>query len=192
MDAVFAIAITLPIVELTPPTVTPQRDLATGYRDMGPGFAAYFLGFVAIGVFWNYSHFGSKLLKRTDHGFNLLTLLFLACVSLTPFPAKPFIEHYADPANADAAALIYGCALSAPTLAWFARWCWGYPRGLYDDRLSRRYVRTMTARWAAAAAVALGGIAQLAFGLSESGLATVVLALTSFLLPPVEPFDKEA
>ena len=83
MDAVFAIAITLPIVQLTPPATAPNHALATAYRQLVPEFVAYALGFVVIGVFWNYSHFGSKLLKKSDHGFNLLTLLFLAFVSLT-------------------------------------------------------------------------------------------------------------
>ena len=74
MDGVFAIAITLPIVQLTPPTVAPGRDLAAAYRSLKPEFVSYMLGFIVIRLFWNYSHFSSKLLRRTDHGFNLLTI----------------------------------------------------------------------------------------------------------------------
>ena len=71
-----------------------------------PERVSYARGFVVIGVLWNLSHFGEKLLRSSDHGFDLLTLLFLACVSLTPFPVLPYVDHFNDPANVGAAALM--------------------------------------------------------------------------------------
>ena len=189
IDGVFAIAITLPIFQLTPPMVGPERDLAAAYRQLIPELVSYSLGFVVIGAFWNLSHFGAKLLRRSDHGFNLLTLLFLACVSLTPVPARPYVDHFNDPVNVGVAALVYGSVLTAPSGVWFIRWCWGLSRGLYHPELARRYVRVMTIRSAAAVLVALAGVVQLLLGYPRAGLATVALATASFLLPPSEPFD---
>ena len=181
MDCVFSIAITLPIVQLTPPTVGPGLDLAGAYRQLAPQFVAYLLDFAVIGLFWNYSHFGSKLLKRTDHGYNLLTPVFLACVSLTPVPARPWVDHARDPANARAAALVYGSALAAPTAVWFIHWYWGISRGLYHPELSRRYVRAMTARYAGGDRVRPG----------RRRAALLRPATASFLLPPSRPFHSD-
>ena len=191
IDAVFAIAITLPIVQLAAPSVGPGKDLAAGYRQMLPEIIAYGLGFIVIGLFWNYSHFGARFLRRTDHGFNLLTLLFLACVSLTPLPARPYVEHFDDPANVGTAALVYGCCLAAPSIVWFVRWRWGVWRGLYDSELSERYVAKITLRYATAAAVALAGVVQLFAGYPSLGLLTVAVATASFVLPPSRPFMRK-
>ncbi|GJG89382.1 hypothetical protein tb265_45630 [Gemmatimonadetes bacterium T265] len=187
MDGRFAIAITLPVVQLTPPAVCPGRDLAAAYRGLAPECVAYLLGFVVIGVFWNHSHSGATLLKKTDHGFNLLTFLLLACVSLAPFPARPYVAHVDDPANVGAAALVYGCVLAAPSVVWFVRWCWGVSRGLYDPALAGRSVRAMTIRYAAATLVVLLGVVLLLLGHPAGGLAAVGLATASFLLPPRRP-----
>ena len=121
IDGVFAIAITLPVVRLEAPKVAIGGDLAAAFGRLAPEYVTYGLSFTVIGLYWTYSHFSAQLLRRSDHGFNLLTLLFLASVSLTPFPAQPYVEHVADPANVRSAALLYGGLLSVPSAVWLAR-----------------------------------------------------------------------
>ena len=86
-DAVLAIAITLPVVDLHAPKPA-EGDLATAYLKLAPEYAAYALSVVLIGLYWAHSHFSGKLLRRTDHGFNLFSIGFLAAVSITPIPLK--------------------------------------------------------------------------------------------------------
>ena len=84
MDAVLAIAITLPVVELHAPK--PEAgDLAAAYLKLAPEYGAYVLSVILIGLYWAHSHFSGKLLEKTDHGYNLLSIGFLAAVSITPF-----------------------------------------------------------------------------------------------------------
>ncbi|WP_277668055.1 TMEM175 family protein [Novosphingobium lindaniclasticum] len=92
MDAVLAIAITLPVTELHAPGPT-DGDLAAAYLKLAPEYAAYALSVILIGLYWASSHITGKLLQKTDHGYNLLSIGFLAAVSITPFPARPLIEH---------------------------------------------------------------------------------------------------
>lgn len=61
-------------------------DLAAAYLKLAPDYAAYVLSVILIGLYWAHSHFSGKLLEKTDHGYNLLTIGFLAAVSITHFP----------------------------------------------------------------------------------------------------------
>lgn len=67
MDAVLAIAITLPVVELHAPKKA-DGDLAAAYLKLAPDYAAYALSVILIGLYWASSHFTGKLLQKTDHG----------------------------------------------------------------------------------------------------------------------------
>lgn len=120
-DAVLAIAITLPVVELHAPQPA-EGSLAAGYLKLAPEYAAYALSVVLIGLYWAHNHFSGKLLQKTDHGYNLLSIGFLAAVSITPFPARPLVEHFAGDAEKKTAALVYLGVAAAPATWWFARW----------------------------------------------------------------------
>jgi uncharacterized membrane protein len=135
-DAVLAIAMTLPVVDLKAPNVPVGGDLAGAYMALGPQYVAYALSVVVIGLYWVHSHFSGKIVMKTDHGFNLLSVLFLASVSVTPFPSRPFVEHVRDPPNVHEAALVYGAVLTLPSLAWLTRWVYAVRRGLLDPRLA--------------------------------------------------------
>ncbi len=184
MDGVFAIAITLPIVRLVVPNIAIGGDLAGAFGRLAPEYVTYGLSFIVIGLYWTYSHFSAQLLKHSDHGYNLLTLLFLASVSLTPFPAQPYVEHFRDPANIRAAALLYGGMLSVPTAVWLARWQWGLSRHLYHDDLARSYVRHVTMRYAITCVACLLGWFVIVLDYPRIGMAMIGIANLGFLVPP--------
>jgi len=106
MDAVLAIAITLPVTELHAPEPT-DGDLAAAYLKLAPEYAAYALSVILIGFYWASSHFTGKLPQKTDHGYNLLSIGFLAAVSITPFRARPLVEHLGGDAESTTATLWY-------------------------------------------------------------------------------------
>ena len=187
IDAVLAVAITLPVVELQPPRPDPAHTLAQQYAALGPEYATYGLTFLVIGIYWGYSHFSGKLWEKTDHVFNLLTLVFLACVSVTPFPTRPLVEHFNDAANIHTAALVYAAVLTAPALAWTIRWVYGVRRGLLSGHLAPDYVRTLATKYVASAGLCLLGLAITAFASWQAGLAIVGLVTLQFLLPPMAP-----
>ena len=190
-DAVLAIAITLPVVDLKAPETKPGGDLAAAFAGLGSHYAAYALSWAVIGLYWGYSHFSGKITKKTDHGYNLLTLLFLAALSLTPFPTRPFVEHFDDPASGRVAALVYSGALTAPTIIWFARWRYAVWRGLLDPRLAPDYVGGVTWRYARTTIACILGLALAAIGRWEIGMAVIAIATLSYLLPPMAPRYKE-
>jgi len=187
-DAVLAIAITLPVAELHAPQPEDGR-LAAGYLDLAPEYAAYVLSVVLIGLYWAHSHFSGKLLQKTDHGYNLLSIGFLAAVSITPFPARPLFEHLSGDADSQTAALVYLGVAAAPASWWFVRWQYAMIKCLPDPRLTDAYLRRLTTKYGITAL--LYWIAfVIAFWSWRSGLLAAALITLSYLVPAARPEYK--
>lgn len=185
-DAIFAIAITLPVTDLKSPRVGPNGDLAAAYAAMRPDYIAYGLSVTVIGLYWAYSHFSGKIFLKTDHGFNLLTVVFLALVSVTPFPARSFVEHLGD-ANARTAACVYTALLAAPSVAWTLRWLYGTSRGLLDPALTPQYLRKLTVKYVATSAFMVLAFVLALAGAWQVGAGIAALATLLHVLPPAKP-----
>ena len=100
-DGVMAIAITLLILDIKvphPPGATSTNLLEELLR-LWPSYFALVLSFVMIGIYWANHHYVFKLFKKTDHGLNLLNLLFLLCISFLPFPTDVLGNYALDGAN---------------------------------------------------------------------------------------------
>jgi uncharacterized membrane protein len=84
-DAVFAIAMTLLVLELKPPVAESGPDLIAALRAMSGHFTAFTMSFALAGVFW-VAHMNT--LRRLEH-FDWPTvwanLVFLFAVTLIPF-----------------------------------------------------------------------------------------------------------
>jgi uncharacterized membrane protein len=90
-DAVFAIALTLLVVEVgVPETIQGAGDdpavLLNAFGDRAPLIAAFFLGCFVIGSYWAAHHRFMARLGAVDRGFVALTVVYLTFVALLPFP----------------------------------------------------------------------------------------------------------
>lgn len=184
-DAVLAIAITLPVVELHAPKPE-EGNLAAAYFKLAPDYAAYGLSVMLIGVYWAHSHFSGKLLEKTDHGYNLLSIGFLAAVSITPFPARPLIEHLGGDAESTTAAIWYLGLAAAPATWWFLRWVYATARGLPNRRLTEAYLRRLTIKYGLTAAAYWSALG-LAFWNWRVGLIAAGIVTLSYIIPPAKP-----
>lgn len=189
-DAVLAIAITLPVTELHAPQPE-EGDLAAAYLKLIPEYAAYALSVVFIGLYWAHSHFSGKLLKKTDHGFNLLTVGFLAAVSITPFPSRPLIEHLAGDPQSKAATLVYLGVAASPATWWFLRWIYAVRRKLTDPHLTEGYLKHLTLKYGLTAS-AFWAAFILAFWSWRAGLVAAVVVTLSYVVPAARPMYKVA
>ncbi len=187
-DAVLAIAITLPVVELHAPKPD-DGDLAAGYLKLAPEYGAYGLSVILIGLYWTHSHFSGKLLQKTDHGYNLLSIGFLAAVSVTPFPARPLIEHLAGDAESRTAALMYLGIAAAPSTWWFVRWLYATAKALPDSRLTDAYLSRVTVKYGLTAGAFWLAFA-LAFWNERVGLFVAALTTLVYVIPPASPTFK--
>jgi uncharacterized membrane protein len=90
-DGVFAIAITLLIIEVSLPEG--HGPLAERLLDAWPSYVAYLISFVTIGIMWANHHGIFQLIDRTTHGLVVANLLLLLLVAFIPFPTKILGEH---------------------------------------------------------------------------------------------------
>ena len=144
-DAVFAIAFTLPVVELKIPE--PGPGFGERLLDLWPSYLEYALSALVIGIYWVQHHFSGAIYRTTGHHFLLATMLFLAAIGFIAFPTRAFAEHIQDPAAREAGAIFYTCALAAIAAAWLLKWQTGCWTGDVDDRLDRNYVRRLTRKY---------------------------------------------
>jgi uncharacterized membrane protein len=95
-DGVFAIAMTLLVLELKvpdlPKTAT-SSDIWRALAEHGVSFFAFTLTFMLAGIFWMIHHTFFHYLKHATASLAVLSLVFLMFVSLLPFSASMFATY---------------------------------------------------------------------------------------------------
>ncbi len=93
-DGVFAIAITLLVLDLkVPKDTTTSAELARALVAQWPSYFAFLTSFATIGIMWINHHRLFTLIRRSDHILNLLNMLLLLGVTVTPFPTSLLAEY---------------------------------------------------------------------------------------------------
>ena len=90
-DAVFAIAITILVLDLrVPERAGPDvaRALASGMVRLIPKFVSYGISFWIIGIYWFVHHRLFSHIRRWDEGLIWLNFLFLFWIAFLPFPVS--------------------------------------------------------------------------------------------------------
>src|SRR4026207_689601 len=158
-DAVFAIALTLLIVETKVPG---SPDGPHGYSDLARAMAeqwrehlALVLCYIVIGAYWLQHHYSGRIYAKTDHWFGAINLVFLLAIVVLPYPIRVWCFHLGTGFEPVASlTLVAGLALTACT--WMAKWFYGMPgRRVMDERLAPRFLPQMAPRLRRATAVQL-------------------------------------
>jgi uncharacterized membrane protein len=84
-DAVFAIVLTLLVLELRPPTGATAAEQAAGVREMAPRLFAFALSFAIVGIFWLAHMSTTRRVARFDWPTAVINLVFLLPICLVPF-----------------------------------------------------------------------------------------------------------
>jgi len=147
-DGVFAIAITLLIIEVGVPHVDANGSLAEALRDLWPSYFGFALSFLTVGVMWLNHHGMFRDIERTDHTLNVLNLLLLLCISFVPFPTAVLAAFMRDDDNALAATLAYGLTFTITAVLFNALWLHASRgRRLIDEHVSDERLRSRTRRY---------------------------------------------
>jgi TMEM175 potassium channel family protein len=145
-DGVFAIAITLLIIEVPVPEVEGSESLADALLEQWPSYFAYVLSFVVIGVMWINHHWLFRDVARTDQKVLILNLLLLLAIAFVPFPTAVLAEYMREDEQQLAATLAYGGTFAVIAILWNTLWAYVRNAGLLLPSLSRARIATITRR----------------------------------------------
>ena len=109
-DGVFAIAITLLVLDLDVPE-SAFSHLLRGFADQWPAYLAYTTSFVTIGGIWMLHHGVFRRLRYANNAIMRVNLVLLMAVSFLPFPTRLVAQAIASSSAERAAVLIYGASL---------------------------------------------------------------------------------
>jgi len=120
-DGVFAIAITLLVLELRRPPVSEADNLAAALAAEWPSYLAFLTSFLIILVIWLNHHNLFALIHRSDRTFLLLNGMLLLVTSFVPFPTALVAEHLLGP-GATVAMAVYSATGIGIALSFNAVW----------------------------------------------------------------------
>lgn len=104
-DGVFAIVITLLVLELKVPEHLPEGGLLEILPTLLPAFLGHIISFVLVGMFWVGHHNMFLAIKRHDRALLWLNNFFLLAIATMPFFAGLLAHHTTDQASMIAYAL---------------------------------------------------------------------------------------
>lgn len=119
-DAVFAIVITLLVLELKVPHLTEHTEPALRHAlvELLPRVAGFVISFLIIGLMWIEHHRIFRYIADYDGGLLWRNLLLLLCVSFVPFPTALFSENFWSRTAFILYTASFGCVATAKFLIW--------------------------------------------------------------------------
>ncbi|MGI8469162.1 MAG: TMEM175 family protein [Pyrinomonadaceae bacterium] len=192
-DGVFAIAITLLVLEIKVPELQNGISLGRELLNLWTSYFGYVFSFLMIGIYWANHHYIFQLYKKTDHGFILVNLFFLMCISFLPFPTAVLARYIDDSQWQQTAIVFYAFGLFLPAFSWMLAWLYGSrrKRGLLDEKLDESFIGYSTRIFVVSFAVSLSAV-LLALWNGIAGLILCVGLSLLYLLPPKKPVYREA
>jgi TMEM175 potassium channel family protein len=121
---VFAIIITLLVLEIHVPELTQGHTLTEALAEVRPSFYAFAVSFILAGMYWVGHRDLFALIRRTDRGLVWLNILYLLPLCLRPFSAGLLGRYEREPT----ALHIYGLVLVAIAVMRVAIWLYGTSR----------------------------------------------------------------
>jgi uncharacterized membrane protein len=136
-DGVFAIVLTLLVLDLHAPIASSDAQLLDDLEGLLPSLLAFVISFAVVGIFWYGHHMESHWIRRSDRVHLGLTLLLLLTICFVPFSAALLGRNQRLPI----AASIYGLNLCAAGLLRYTHWSYATSgRRLVDPRIDPAFV----------------------------------------------------
>jgi uncharacterized membrane protein len=176
-DAVFAIVITLLILDIRAPDV--QHFTFSALSTVGAQVFAFVLSFVMVGMYWVAHHNMGTFLKGVDRTLLWINLILLLTIVFIPFSTAVLGRHLGD----RDAVILYGLNLLFVNIAGTAFWIYGGTNSqLRTDDVSNAFVFKWARRHAIPNSACVLGVALAQW---HTGISLLLYAfpLLYFILP---------
>jgi uncharacterized membrane protein len=184
-DGVFAIAMTLIVLEIHVPDAGPirsEQDLWNALLTLGPRLVTYFLSFLTLGIFWSGQQTQLNLSATPDRDYTWLQLAFLATVALMPFSTSLLAEFI----TFRLALLLYWANIFLLGLLLYIAWIYAMRKGLVTKEATPLVSRLLKRRIIVAQSLYAFG-ALLCFINPLLSIAFIVLIQLNFAIAPRIP-----
>ena len=173
-DGIFAVAMTLLILDVKVPIGAHATGLAHELLALWPKCLSYLISFVMLGVYWVGHHAQFHLIRHTNRILLWINILFMMTISFVPF-STALLSTYP---HERLAILVYGGNLILIGLILYGHWSYATRgRRLVDRELDARVIRFAGRR-------VLIGPALFALAIAASFF-TTALSLVMFLCAPL-------
>jgi uncharacterized membrane protein len=139
-DGLFAIAMTLLVVDLAVPVLhSPDSvtELADKLNDDTAKFVSFFISFAVIGRYWMAHHTFVAALTRVDRALIGLNLLYLGFIAFLPFPTALLGEYFSNPLSVT----IYAVNVAIVSGMEVVLFSWAQNHDLLEKKLPRDVYR---------------------------------------------------
>ena len=179
-DAVFAITITLLVLEIRPPA--DDGDLLHGLLALWPSYLAYAVTFLFIGQVWANHHVVFDHVRVADRVVLLLNTVLLMVVAFLPFATSVLAGAMRSGDGQRTAVAFYAIAFDVTALTFNAVWRYARRHRLLSDALGSAGATAITRRFQLALAWLAAG-ALLGALVPVLGVAVIVAFNALYWLP---------
>jgi uncharacterized membrane protein len=144
-DGVFAIAITLLVLDIAVPA-SAEKHLLRSVVDLWPSYLGYVVSFSTIGAMWLGHNAITEYLDHADATFVRLNLLFLLFVAFLPLPTRLFADFIERESSERVAVTIYGISLLLTASLLTALWRYARRMKLVRPDLNDEEIQFLTQR----------------------------------------------
>jgi uncharacterized membrane protein len=180
-DAVIAIAVTLLVLEIRPPSDT--GHLLHGLATLWPSYLAYVVTFMLIGQIWANHHVMFDHIRHADRLVLFLNTLLLMDIAFLPFAASVLAEAFRDGQGQRTAVVFHGITFEVAAILFNAIWSHArHDRRLLVTTIDDAGARAISRRFALALVwIATGTV--LGVFLPVLGLAVIAAFIPYYWLP---------
>jgi uncharacterized membrane protein len=194
-DGVFAIAITLLILEIKIPRQEELISVGGLYSylvKIWPSYLSYFVTFLVIGIYWSNHHWLFTFITKTNHVFNLLNILFLMAVCFLPFTSAILGAYVLDVNYENAAATTYCIGFLLMIVFKLVLYLYAiHKHKLIPDNLNKKFIRKVTYKLSVGILLLLAAL-LFSFYYPIISICIIGFSLIIYLLPPDAPvYDEE-
>jgi uncharacterized membrane protein len=151
-DGVFAIAITLLVLQLAVANPSQVHTAKEAWSELGglwTAYDAYVVSFLVIGIMWLNHHTIFGYVARVDRGLLVINLVLLLVVAALPFPTALVSDWLNRPGPAEVSVAVFSTFMVVHALAFHALWWWLTRTGhLFDHRVDVDAARRTRLRFA--------------------------------------------
>jgi len=128
-DGVFAIIITILVLEIGVPAELPEQSLREAIDETGPELLTWVISFLIVGMYWAWHRVLFNQVRYVNRDVVWLNLLFMMPAALIPFAASVLGEYHDEPIALHLYGvvlivtsllrwLLYGYLMRRPSLLW--------------------------------------------------------------------------